>query len=483
MKGVLVLLLALSLGHALQRGRDYMRDKICQEFNNLGKNDFRTLTIIMNSKKFSNATFEEISHIVKEMVSLVETCCAEGADPNCYDEGSSALSDKSCDENSPFPMHAGTADCCTHQGLEKKLCLAALHHPPKEFPTYVEPSNEELCDAFKKDPKDFADKFLYEYSSNFGQAPLPLLVASTGSYLSMVSTCCISPSPGICFLKERLERKTVSITTRMANRVCSQLAVYGKEKTKFSSLVMFSQKIPCASFEEILPLAEDAAEVFSKFCNSTTEDSVQKELSEHTTKICSTLSSKDEKFADCCQGKNLMQDYLCIYSLQHAKVTSLPDIDTPTNEQLCSEDRDQNSYRYMFEISRRYTSIPEVFLSKLYDATKKVMDECCRAVDVTGCLNNKKRQGKKEVSQFLEKANKLCGEYTNNTFLEFKKRLKDNFQKTMTGATPEYITELVEDRANFASTCCTMNSPPLYCDLKIKAEAGRTCDYESCRLI
>lgn len=44
-------------------------------------------TIIMNSKKFSNATFEEISHIVKEMVSLVETCCAEGADPNCYDEG------------------------------------------------------------------------------------------------------------------------------------------------------------------------------------------------------------------------------------------------------------------------------------------------------------------------------------------------------------------------------------------------------------
>lgn len=71
---------------------------------------------------------------------------------------SSALSAKSCSESSPFPSHPGTAGCCAQEGLEQKLCLAALRHPPQELPSYVQPSNEELCQAFKKDPKDFADR-------------------------------------------------------------------------------------------------------------------------------------------------------------------------------------------------------------------------------------------------------------------------------------------------------------------------------------
>lgn len=71
---------------------------------------------------------------------------------------SSALSAKSCGPDSPFPAHPGTAACCVHQGLEQKLCLAALQHPPRQLPHYIEPSNEEICQAFKKDPKDFADR-------------------------------------------------------------------------------------------------------------------------------------------------------------------------------------------------------------------------------------------------------------------------------------------------------------------------------------
>nr|XP_006125482.2 vitamin D-binding protein [Pelodiscus sinensis] len=279
MKAVIVLLLAVvSLGHAEHRGRDYERNKVCQEFIHMGKDNFRTLAIIMNSKKFSNATFEEISNLVKEVVTLAEKCCAPGADPDCYETESSALSAKSCDENAPYPEHPGIAACCTHEGLERKLCLAALQQPSKEVPTYVEPSNEELCEAFKKDPQDFADRFTHEYSSNYGQAPLPVLVGFIKSYLSMVGTCCISPSPTVCFLKERLERKSSSILTTLSNRICSRYAVYGKEKSKFSTLIMLAQKIPSASFEDISPLAEDSGEVFSKCCNSMAEDCMPKEV-------------------------------------------------------------------------------------------------------------------------------------------------------------------------------------------------------------
>lgn len=44
-------------------------------------------TLMANSRKYSNATFEEISHLVGEIVSLAETCCTDGADPSCYDAG------------------------------------------------------------------------------------------------------------------------------------------------------------------------------------------------------------------------------------------------------------------------------------------------------------------------------------------------------------------------------------------------------------
>lgn len=43
---------------------------------------------------------------------------------------------------------------------------------------------------------------MYEYSINYGQAPLTLLVSYTKSSLSMVGLCCTSPNPTVCFLKE-----------------------------------------------------------------------------------------------------------------------------------------------------------------------------------------------------------------------------------------------------------------------------------------
>ncbi|XP_067153170.1 vitamin D-binding protein [Apteryx mantelli] len=486
MKGALVLLLLLvvvACGHAEHRGKPYVRDKVCKEYRTMGKDDFRALTLIMNSKKFSNATFEEVSHLVREIVSLAETCCTDDADPSCYDAGSSALSAKSCDPNSPFPRHAGVDACCAHTGLERKLCMAALQHSPREIPRYAEPDGDELCANFAKDPKDFADRFLYEYASNYGQAPLPVLLGSARSFLSMVSTCCISPAPTTCFLKEKLERKTLSLLTLLSNRGCSRFAAYGKDKMKFSYLTMFAQKIPSASFEEIFPLAEDAAEAFAQCCDSMAEDCMHKKLSEHTAKVCSALSAKDERFADCCKGKNVMQNYFCISALQPAKPPQLPELQQPTNEHLCSENGALHSDRYAFELARRHPNVPDALFGKLYDAIENVMRECCAAKDSSACLNGKKQRMRGELFAFLAKASELCGQYAELDFLHFKKRLQEKVKQSERGASPERLAELAERRADFASACCPANAPPVYCAQQISAEMGQACDHGSCMLL
>ncbi|NXF02305.1 VTDB protein, partial [Smithornis capensis] len=423
-------------------------------------------TIIANSRKYSNGTFEEIGHLVREIVSLAETCCADSADPSCYDAGSSALSVKSCSPDSPFPPHPGTAECCSHEGLERKLCLAALRHPPQPLPRYVQPSDEELCQAFRKDPREFADRFLYEYASSYSQAPLPVLLGSTRTFLSMVSTCCISPAPTVCFLKEKLQRKTLSLLTLTSNRVCSRFSAYGKDKVTFSYLSSLAQKVPAASFEDLFPLAEDAAEVFSQCCDSVAEDCMQKKLSEHTAKACAALSAQDGRFANCCKGKNLMENYFCILALPPAPAPELPEA-PELNKELCGKKGALQATRSLFELARRHPSLPDAALAKLYDASEKIRGECCSAKDPSACLDSKHKQMGVELPSFLEKASQLCRQYTELNFLDFKKRLQEGLTQTVPEASPALLEQLLEQRVSFASTCCPPDAPPLLCASKV----------------
>ncbi|XP_012875609.1 PREDICTED: vitamin D-binding protein [Dipodomys ordii] len=469
MKTVLVLLLAVAFGNALERGRDYEKDKVCKELAMLGKEDFRSLALVLYSRKFSRGTFEQVSQLVKDVVSLTEECCAKGADPDCYDTRTSELSVKSCETDSPFPVHPGTSECCSKEGLERKLCMAALHHQPQEFPTYVEPTNEEICEAFRKDPKGFADQFLYEYSSSYGQAPLPLLVSYTKSYLSMVGSCCTSANPTVCFLRERLQIKQLSLLTSMSNRVCSQYAVYGKEKLRLSHLIKLAQKAPAAELDHVLPLAEDATNILARCCESTSEDCMAKELPEYTVKICDNLSSVSAKIKDCCQEKTPMDIFVCTYFMPALQPAQLLPVKLPVTQDLCNQQNTKAVARYTFELNKR-TNIPEVFLSKILEPTLKSLSECCDLQDPSTCFNDKNPQLTVVLNSFLGKVHELCADYSENTFTEYKKKLTERLRAKYPDVMPDYLEALVHRNSDFASKCCSMNSPPLYCDSLIDNE-------------
>ncbi|XP_006896911.1 PREDICTED: vitamin D-binding protein [Elephantulus edwardii] len=421
MKRVFILLLAIAFVHTLERGRDYEKNKVCTELRNLGKDDFRSLSMVLYSRKFPSSTFGQVRELVKEVVSLTEECCAEEADPDCYDTRTSALSAKSCESDSPFPVHPGTSECCDEEGLERKLCMAALKHPPQEFPTYVEPTNDELCHAFRHDPKEFADQFIYDYSVNYGQAPLLLLVSYVKSYLSMVGSCCTSSNPNACFLKERLQVKHLSLLTTISNRICSQHVAYGKEKSRLSHLIKLAQKAPTADLEDVLPLAEDVTKVLTNCCESTSEDCMAKELPEHVVKLCQNLSTKNSKFEDCCQEKTPMDIFVCTYFMPAAQPLTLPPVELPTNTDVCDKANTNVREKYIFELSRR-THIPEVFLSKVLESTLKALDECCHSPDSTACFKDKGPLMKKELSSFIKKGQEICADYSENTFTEYKKK-------------------------------------------------------------
>ncbi|KAM4807776.1 vitamin D-binding protein [Rhinophrynus dorsalis] len=460
MKGIVVLLLTITLSHADPRGKPYQRDKVCQEFNMLGKDKFTALAVIMNSRKYSNATFEEIGHLVKAIVSLAETCCTKGSDADCYDKGATALSIKSCDPKSPFPKHPGIESCCVHKGLERKLCLADLKQPPKEFPTYVEPSNDDICNDFIKNPQTFSSRFLYDYSSNHAQAPLRVVLNSTENYLKMVTECCADKKRTACFLKQRLQRQPIHLLTVMSNRLCGRFSSYGEVKMKFSASVMFSQKVPSAEFKDVTSIVEQGIKVLAKCCSSLTDDCIENELSAHVQQICKKLSSKDVRVSDCCK-KSSIDTLHCLHSMPFAEPIKLPKLQWPTNDQLCKKDKEVD--KYAFELARRNTKLPEVFIDKLHGSLVEAVKKCCSSEAFYDCLEDKKSKLSKEINKYLSESNELCGDYNKYPFSEFKDRLSKSLSRKAPKLSPTKLSELVEQKASLASTCCGINAPPVYC--------------------
>ncbi|XP_077157278.1 vitamin D-binding protein-like isoform X2 [Paroedura picta] len=465
-----ILLLTLFSSHAMHRGRDYMRDKVCGEFKSLGKDKFRAGAIIASSRKYSNATFEEILNVVSEIVSIAEKCCPEGADPECYEKESLALSNRSCSDPSPFPKHSGIAGCCLAEGLERKLCLAALKHPAREIPVYVEPSFPEACNAFQNDPQGFQDRYLYEYSRDYSSAPLPVVAASAMNYVSMVAGCCQTGGNRFCFLSQKFLRRPLVMLTLMSNKMCAHYELLGKEKTKLGYIIKFAQKSPNANFQDVLALATDASEMVSRSCSDTFNSTFEAELSEHTTKICNTLSTKDERFRDCCKccdSTNKMRAYFCIYSLQWtSSPPQLPDFQKPSDEDLCNENRTQAKEHYFFEIARRYTHAPEALFTAIYESSENIVSSCCSDSDPTACFALKRPKAREQIFDLLEKGNELCSQYTNLQFTEFKEKLRENYRKMIPNSAEDVVSGLVEQRSSFASTCCLLNAPPVYCGLK-----------------
>ncbi|XP_043917075.1 vitamin D-binding protein [Protopterus annectens] len=475
------LIICITIAYARIRGSNYEKELICGQYTKLGKDNFRVVLIVTHGRKFPNGTFEEVSAVVKEMVDLAEKCCDANADPNCYEEGSNAISLKSCQENSPFPYHPGVEQCCKSQGLELKLCLAALEFPPLEIPGYVEPSNEELCESLTKGGQSFTDKIAFEFSRRSAGAPSEIVHSSLASFLKMLSTCCGSPTASKCFAEQRILQKETKLLIVMTHGICTRYQILGGEKFKTRSVAVLAQKIPSAELNEIRRVSSHLINTVSKCCKEQSADCLKSELKVYKDVICNgTLPSKSEKLEECC-SKGTTEALVCFHYLDTGDSVPWDESRRPSDEDYCKE-RPHLGQRVIYEVARTHTKLPVTLLSKISDVVQRIGDECCSAEDQTICLSIKRPNMKKEMHQYLEKAKDLCWDHNTNVFTVYKKKVQDSFREQHPEATEEELKALVDQRTEFASTCCIPRGPMVYCENMFKTLIGRTCDHETCLL-
>ncbi|XP_058845873.1 vitamin D-binding protein-like isoform X1 [Acipenser ruthenus] len=472
---------AVTFVHSRSRGKDYEKEKICQQYSMLGREKFKASGIVIYSQKFSTSTFEQVNAVLDAMVNLADKCCAEGADPNCYDEGATAMSEVSCMEDSPFPKHPGITKCCEEQSLERKLCLANLRVLSEEFPSLEEPTDDEVCKQFTADPKGYMERYLYELARRHGSVPAGLVLNATDNYSRMVASCCSSSQSKVCFLKERLQQKDSKLFLRLASHLCHSQVHFKSLSTGLA--VRFGQMIPSASFEEVLPVADYLQQGLAKCCFNPNPECLIKEFIGLKTVLCtnSTLLAKYDKLEKCCT-KPCLDVLPCVDSLDAQPPTQLAEIQEPDNEDLCKDASSVTIKKYFFEIGRRHHYLPIPILATIFGGFNKMVNSCCSAEDSNTCLNNKKPLMKKEIGTFISKANEICENYRKLDFTVYKERTLTHFQEKLPGATKDEINKKVEHQTEFASTCCFPKGPPLRCQ-KLVNTIGHTCEGDTCLLI
>ncbi|XP_015674054.2 vitamin D-binding protein [Protobothrops mucrosquamatus] len=407
------------------RGKDYFKEKVCNEYNAFGERNFRSLSITINSRKYCNATFEQIISLVNDMVDLAKKCCTPGAAPDCYENEVN------------FSIRAGQS------------------------------SLSQTRDRFMStNRREYL--FLAEYSSDYSYAPLPILLNSTRNYLSFVRTCCASTQRNICFLKERLQHKRVQAFAHLSNKACALHALLGENKTKVSYLIKFTQQTPSLPFENAMTLAGEASKILSKCCASLEENCIQNELKRHIAHICNTACSGNERIRTCCTSKDDVGKYLCIYSLPWAKRSEVPRSPSSIDEGVCREGGEIDVYRNIFDVARIYTRAPEALIITLYSASQAAATDCCDLLDVRSCFAERDSTIA-PLQALIEKGNEICGEYADHTYVEFLKRLKANVLALLPAGTLEtedQVSSLLEQRIGYVTKCCHLNAPPIYCGIQ-----------------
>ncbi|KAG1937172.1 alpha-fetoprotein related protein [Pimephales promelas] len=198
--------------------------------------------------------------------------------------------------------------------------------------------------------------------------------------------------------------------------VCQKLKAIGTEKFKEMFIVLYSQKFPNGTFEEVNCVADEMTKLAEKCCkDDASPDCYDKGATEISEKSCGNDSPfpKHPGIEQCCtlQGH---ERKLCLASLRYS-ADELPSLIEPTNEEICSEYtqyKSNYSVRYVYEFARRHRNIPAGFVLNATQHHVRMVERCCHpAVKISCFLEERLQMGSSNI--FLRFLSNVCNNQVN----------------------------------------------------------------------
>ncbi|XP_059403729.1 vitamin D-binding protein-like isoform X1 [Carassius carassius] len=204
--------------------------------------------------------------------------------------------------------------------------------------------------------------------------------------------------------------------------VCQELKAIGIEKFKEMVTVLYSQKFPNGTFQEVSCVADEMSKLAEKCCkDDASPDCYDKGATEISEKSCGKNSPfpKHPGIEQCCtlQGQ---ERKLCLASLRYT-ADELASLTEPTNEEICTEytkDEKDFTVRYVYEFARRHRNIPAGFVLNATQNHVRMAERCCRpAVKITCFLHEKLQLRSSNI--FLRFLSNVCNNQVNLKSFKF----------------------------------------------------------------
>ncbi|XP_057584368.1 alpha-fetoprotein [Hippopotamus amphibius kiboko] len=430
----------------------------CSAEMNLGD-----LATIFFAQFVQEATYEEVSQMVKDVLTVIEKSTGGEQPAGCLENQVSAFLEEICHEKEITEKYR-LSDCCSQSGEERHDCfLAHKKAAPASIPPFQIPEPVTSCTEYEKDRKTFMNRYIYEIARRHSLLYAPTILSLAAQYDKIIPPCCKAENAVECFqTKAATITKELRESSLLNQHICAVMRKFGPRTFRATTVTKLSQKFPKANFTEIQKLVVDVAHVHEECCRGNVLECLQ-DGERIMSYICSQREILSGKIAECCQLPTTLELGHCII---HAENDEKPEGLSPNLNrflgerdfnQLSSREKDLFMARFTYEYSRRHTKLAVPIILRVAKGYQELLEKCSQSENPPECQDKGEEELEKYIQESQALAKRSCGlfqklgeYYLQNAFLVAYTK------KAPQLTTPELMA-LTRKMATAGATCCHLS--------------------------
>ncbi|MBN3320913.1 ALBU2 protein, partial [Atractosteus spatula] len=404
---------------------------ICQYYTALKEEGFKAIVLVGLAQNLPKSTFEELIPLVRQSTAAAQGCCGDSPSADCLKDEKELFQGVVCSSQEVVTKNE-LADCCAKQGAERTKCF--IEHKkkiPRDLSLTPHLPASEKCEEFEKDHNRYMGHFIFRFSKRNVLLQPQVILGITDGYEKSLTECCKAADAQHCLdaKKDALQRVIEDRITELKS-TCVIYEKYGLRILKAKKLVQYSQKLPQATFEEVVDMTDRIAAMTATCCSG---DMIQcmKQRKELVDAVCSrddTLT-RTKHLAECCKA-SVIDRGACIERMKaddkpkdlSAKVESfIKDKDVC---QKLKADHDTFLGRFIYEYSRRHQELSIQMILRIGKAYEEILKKCCETDDPPACYGSADADLAKAIHENLQHFKGMCE-------IE-KQKGEDAFEKLLT---------------------------------------------------
>ncbi|XP_068831336.1 alpha-fetoprotein [Capricornis sumatraensis] len=421
------------------------------------------LATIFFAQSVQGATYEEISQMVKDVLTVIEKPTGSEQPAGCLENQVSSFLEEICREKE-IPEKYGLSDCCSRTGEERQDCfLAHKKAAPASILPFPVPEPVTSCKLYKENRELFINRYIYEIARRHPVLYAPTILSVATQYNKIIPHCCKAENVTECF-----ETKVTSITKELREssllnqHTCAVMGKFGPRTFRAITVTKVSQKFPKANFTEIQKLVMDVAHIHEECCKGNVLECLQ-DGERVMSYVCSQQGILSRQIAECCKLPTTLELGHCII---HAENDDKPEGLSPNVNrflgetdfnQLSSRDKDLSMARFTYEYSRRHTKLAVPIILRVAKGYQELLEKCSQSENPSECQDKGEEELEKYIQESQALAKRSCGlfqklgeYYLQNAFLVA-------YTKKAPQLTSPELMALTRKMANAGAVCCHLS--------------------------